>query len=316
MPGIVGMATTFNCPNFVGELFEATPSDTPLLSAIGGLTGGKETTSTEFQWQGYELREPGQNVAKEGATAPDASARPRTNVTNVVQIHQESVEVSYTKQAATGNLSGANIAGKNPVKDELTTQAKIALKQVARDVEYSFIRGTYAKPADNTAPRKTRGLLEAITTNVVTNATATALTKKMVLDLMQKVWDNGGIKESETATLMTNSDLKRGLTDLFVGIKYAETSRNVGGINLQTIETDFGKINIMLNRYMPADTLMVASLEQCCPRFLVFPGKGHFFLEELAKVGASTKYQLYGEIGLEYGNERAHGKITNLKYEG
>jgi hypothetical protein len=32
--------TTFNLPNFVGELFELTPADTPFLSAIGGLTGG------------------------------------------------------------------------------------------------------------------------------------------------------------------------------------------------------------------------------------------------------------------------------------
>ncbi len=316
MPGITGMATTFNCPNFVGELFESSPSDTPFLSAIGGLTGGIQTESTEFQWQGYDLRDPGQNVAKEGATAPDASARPRTNVTNVVEIHQESVEVSYTKQAATGSYSGANIEGKNPVKNELAEQAKIALKQAARDVEYSFIRGTYAKPADNTAPRKTRGILEAITTNVVTNAEAAPLTKKMVLDLMQKVWDNGGIKESETATLLTNSTLKRVLTDIFVGTKYTETSRNVGGVNVQTIETDFGKINIMLDRYMPADTLAVVSLEQCKPRFLLIPGKGHFFMEPLAKTGASTKYQLYGEIGLEYGNERAHGKITNVTYAG
>lgn len=90
----------------------------------------------------------------------------------------------------------------------------------------------------------------------------------------------------------------------------------MGGVNVQTIETDFGKINIMLDRYMPVDTLAVVSLEQCKPRFLLIPGKGHFFMEPLAKTGASTKYQLYGEIGLEYGNERAHGKITNVTYAG
>ena len=316
MPGITGMGTTYNLPNFVGELFEITPSDTPLLSAIGGLTGGKPASATEFQWQTYDLRDADQNVKKEGAPAPEGESRVRSNASNILQIHQETIDVSYTKQAAKDNLSGLNVSGSNPVQDELSFQTQAMLKQVARDVEFSFIRGTYHKPADNTTARKTRGVLEAITTNIITNASPTVLSEKMVLDLMQKVWDNGGIKESETATLMTNSALKRALSKIFVTDKnYREQTRNVGGVNLMTIETDFGTVNIMLNRNMPADQLAVLSMEQLSPVFLEIPGKGHFFLEELAKTGANTKYQIYGEIGLEYGNQIAHGKITNVKAE-
>ena len=313
MPGITGMGTTFNLPNFVGELFEITPSDTPLTSIIGGLTGGTAVNATEFQWQGYDLRDAAQNTKLEGAPAPAAEARVRQNVTNVVQIHQETIDVSYTKQAATGQHAGANISGTNPVQDELEFQTTAMLKQVARDIEYSLINGVYQKPVDNTTVRKTRGLLEATETNVITNASPAALTQKMVLDLMQMVWDNGGIKESETATLITNSYQKRVLTRLFITeANYQEQTRNVGGVNLTTIETDFGRINIMLNRYMPADQLALTSLELLEPIFLNIPGKGFLFLEELAKVGASTRYQLYGEVGLKYGNERAHGKITGL----
>lgn len=314
MSGITGMGTTFNLPNFVGELFELTPSDTPFLSAIGGLTGGEQTTATEFQWQTYDLRDAAQNTRVEGATAPGGESRVRVAASNIVQIHQEAVDISYTKQAAVGNLSGLNIPGGNPVQDELNWQITVMLKQIARDVEYSFIRGTYHKPSDNTTARKTRGILAAITTNVITNAEPADLTEKMVLDLMQKVWDNGGIKESETATLMVNSSLKRALSKIFITDKsYGEQTRNVGGINLQTIETDFGRVNVMLNRNMPADQLVVVSMEACAPVFLLIPGKGHMFVEELAKVGANTNYQIYGEIGLKYGNEITHGKITNVK---
>jgi hypothetical protein len=313
MPGITGMGTTYNLPNFVGELFETTPTDTPFLSAIGGLTGGEQTTSIEYQWQTYDLRAAGQNVKKEGEDAPAGEARVRSNVSNILQIHQEAVEVSYTKQGATGSFSGLNIAGTNPVQDELAFQTNAMLKQVARDVEYSFLNGTYNKPSDNTTARKTRGILEAITTNVITNSTKTKLTETMVLDLMQKVWDNGGIKESETATLLTNSTLKRALTKIFITDKnYRENTRNIGGVSLTTIETDFGTINIMPDRFMPVDQLAVVSLEMCKPVFLSVPDKGHFFLEPLAKTGAKDKYQLYGEIGLKYGNELAHGKITNV----
>ena len=42
------------------------------------------------------------------------------------------------------------------------------------------------------------------------------------------------------------------------------------------------------------------------------PGKGNFFLEELAKVGAGTKKQIFGQIGLDHGPEWYSAKITNL----
>ncbi|WP_442928355.1 SU10 major capsid protein, partial [Microbacterium sp. MMO-79] len=45
MAGITGQGTNYNLPNFVGELFQVSPSETPLLSAIGGLTGGEEVKS-------------------------------------------------------------------------------------------------------------------------------------------------------------------------------------------------------------------------------------------------------------------------------
>jgi hypothetical protein len=63
---------------------------------------------------------------------------------------------------------------------------------------------------------------------------------------------------------------------------------------------------------MPTDTVAVVSLEQCAPTFLLVPGKGFLFVEPLATVGAAQRAQIYGEVGLKYGNEMAHGKITGL----
>jgi hypothetical protein len=315
MPGITGLGTTFNLPNYVGELFQVTPSDTPLLSAIGGLTGGKRTDQKMFEWQTFDLRNPAIPAHLEGQNAPTATARTRQNVQNVVQIFHEAVEVSYTKQAATGQRNG--LPGTNPVMDEMSWQVMQHLKQLARDIEYTFIRGTYALPADNSSARKTRGLLEAITTNVLNldggGGAPKALAEDDVLDLMQAVWENGGIQEQETATLICNAAVKRQLSKIFITDKnYQEQSRNVGGVNVQTIETDFGRLNIMLNRYMPTDQLVVASLEVLAPVFLEIPGKGFLFEEPLAKVGAKDHSQIYGEIGLEYGWEGQHGKITNI----
>lgn len=167
MAGITGLGTTFNLPNYHGELVSLTPADTPFLSAIGSLNGGGgQTTAAEFEWQGYDLRDPSQSTALEGATAPTAVGRVRQNFSNVCQIHQAKVSVSYTKQASTGQFAGANIAGDNPVQNELDWQVAAELTQQARDVNWSFINGVYQKPSDNTTPRKTRGLLAAAATKV------------------------------------------------------------------------------------------------------------------------------------------------------
>ncbi|NUK07469.1 DUF5309 family protein [Streptomyces lunaelactis] len=392
MAGITALGTTYNLPNYTGILHQLTPSDTPFFSSIGGLSGGGQTNANEFEWQTFDLRAAAQSTALEGADAPTDAGRVRANVSNIVQIHHETVGVSYTKLAATQAKAGINNAESNPVQNELDWQVEQMLKQMVRDVEYSFINGAYQKPVDNSTPRKTRGLLAAITTNTKeastqpgTAATTTAATDVVaetahglvngdrvrvevltgsagltdggsyyvitasandfelaltvggapvditsdgtidvfkyddlveddVLDLLQSVWENGGIQESETATILANAYQKRRLTDQFITQKnYQEGSRTVGGVRVMTIETDFGTLNVMLDRHMPVDQLAVVSLEQCMPVYQEIPGKGHFFAEPLARTGAKDRTQLYGEVGLAYGNERAHGKITGLK---
>jgi hypothetical protein len=179
MSGITGMGTSFNLPNYHGELFELSPSETPLLSAIGGLTGGGMVDDYEAEWQTSDLRDPSDRQRLEGADAPTAEERVRANVRNVAEIHQEKVSVSYTKQATTGRYATPQSApyasgsgGANPVASELDWQVAQAIKSVAIDVNYSFINGEYSNPTDNTTARHTRGLLPAITTNLTNKGTA------------------------------------------------------------------------------------------------------------------------------------------------
>lgn len=412
MAGASGQGTTFNLPNFEGPLYGISPEDHPFLSMLGGLYGGEPVNSTVFSWQEYDLRAAAVRAALEGANAPTAENRVRGNVKNVLQIVHEAIDVSYTKGATANQVQDVgsahpNISGTgqgNPVRNEYDWQVEQALKQVARDMEYSLINGTFVEPANNSTARKTRGIVEAITTNAVNAATATGLTAdvldtsaatteiwtstghgfvdrdeiaaieptanttpaivagarfwvdvidantfylhtsptlslasrvivdtavasldfrrkrpltaSVVKDAMQLAWDNGGLSESETATLMVNSWNKRKLSEAFItGANYQEMSRNVGGVNVQTIETDFGRVNVVLNRYVPVDTIVVVSLDQCRLKWLGTE-KGTFFMEPLAKIGASDRSQLYGEFGLEYGNQLAHAKITDLNSAG
>lgn len=400
MSGITGLGTTFNLPNYAGELIALTPSDTPLLSAAGGIGGGKSTDSTSFEWQTYDLRDPAIRARLEGADAPTAEERVRANVENVVQIFHEKVSTSYSKQAATGELATPGSApfhsnsGESVVVSEHAWQVQQALKQIARDVNYTFWHGSKVKPTTNATARQTAGLLSVITSNaqvadqaltsgasaatdtitvthnlvlhdkvvftsvgastaivpgraywVVAPTTTTAfkvsatkggaaitigtatvsfygikaatvVTTDMVGNLLQSVFDNGGITEQGTATLFVPSGQKRALTKAYATAYSASPllggTRNVGGVSVDTIITDFGTLNVAVDRALPADALAVVSLEQVDPVFLDIPGKGVLFEEELAKTGASDNTQIYGEIGLKYGNEAAHGVLRGL----
>ena len=309
MGAVSGLGDSYDLPNYVGELFNVTPNDTPFLSAIGGMTGGKSVTSKQFTWQTVDNAAAAQTAVVEGAD-PVYAERTRSEVTNVTQIMQYGVNVSYTKQAATGNLSGESIIGNQPVQDELAFQLDMAMKRAARDIEFSFLQGTYVADTDISTARKTRGILEAITTNEVA-AAAAALDQAKVEDALKQMADSGA--PFEMPVIMANSFQKQKLSSIYSSaLALAPRDRNIGGVNITTIETDFGEVGIVYDRHLPADDVIIVDLAFCKPVFLDIPGKGHFFVEPLAQSGAAYKFQVYGEIGLEYGPEQFHAKITNL----
>ncbi|MDH6709753.1 hypothetical protein P3T27_006502 [Kitasatospora sp. MAA19] len=317
MGAVSGQGTTYNLPNYHGELYKVTPTETPFLSAIGGLTGGKRTRSVEFEWQTEDRRSStANNSVVEGAAAPTAVARSRSNISNVVEIHQSAVEVSYTRQAATGMYSGINIGqDDNPVGDELDHQIRVELESMAVDVEMSFLTGTYQKPANNSTARKTRGLLTAIATNVNANGgTGRALSKAIVDATLQTMFGNGARMPQDSTVFLLGPGQKVALSNLYGtgSLNQPTMTRNVGGVAVDTLVTDFGTFGVMLDRWMPTGQIAIVDLSVCAPVWLEIPGKGLLFAEQLAKTGASEKWQLYGEIGLEYGAETYHGLIKDL----
>ena len=186
----------------------------------------------------------------------------------------------------------------------------MARKLAARDIEHSFIQGTYVADTNITTARKTRGMLAAVTTNEVAGGAA-ALTQAKVESALKKMADSGA--PFEMPVIFANAFQKQKLSSIYSSaLALAPRDRTVGGVNITTIETDFGQVGIVFERHIPADDVLIADLAFMKPVFLDIPGKGHFFVEPLAQTGAAYKYQVYGEVGLEYGPEQFHAKITNL----
>jgi hypothetical protein len=329
-PVSVDPATTFELPNFVGELFTLIPAEVPFLSMMGGLTGGMSIRTKEFTWQVTDNREVSATAqALEGADPTDETII-RQEVKNVVEIHHESVNISYTKQAAVEQLGAggdaaadntgydilsAQILGNQPVRGEIPHQLALKINVIARDVELSFLTGTFAYPDDNLTARQTRGILTATTTHSIDYTTGSYTSLRTAFnDLLIGMYeDELTVAPLTNPVIFVNGTRKVQLSNEYSNnLGLADRSRVVGGVNVDTLITDFGTFGVVLDRYMPATTLLLADMAVVAPCFLPIPGKGHFFTEPLAKTGSFDRVQLYGEIGLKYGPEQYHGQITAI----
>lgn len=306
-----GQGTLWNLPNYAGDLFTADPVNTPFLTAISGLTGGMQTDDFEFPTDSqYSLPAAQQPAITETAslTAPAATGIVRSQNTNVTQIFQEKISISYVKQSNAKHMSGLNTAGQqNNVPDEKSWQIAKTLEKIARDVEYTFLNGVYAKATSANVANKTRGMIALCSDGNTIAAGSKALTKANLQALFKKMYDAGAIFKN--MVLWVGSTQKQIITDLY---SYAPTDRNLGGTNIKQLETDFGNIGIALNRFMPQDTVLAAEMSVISPVFQPVPGKGNFFYEPLAKTGASEDGQIFGQIGLDHGPKFMHGTITGL----
>lgn len=310
----MAIATSFGVLNYSGMLFNKGNTRTPLSSIIG--SKAVNTNSVEFVvGQEYNTGTTAtQPAISETAslTAPAANSTTRTQITNVTQIFQRTVGVSYAKMSNMGTLSGANIAGQtaNPVT-ELDFQAAATMRQIANDIEYTFINGTYNKATSDATINKTRGLVTAITTNV------TAMGSKPlgiwdVAEMAKKIYDGNAPTDSlcvwcdATTAFQLNADASQN------GLTVVEASREINGIKLSQIITPIGIVYLYIGMYLPAGTALMLNLDVIRPVYQPVPGKGNFFMEELSKTGAGETYQIFGQVGLDHGCEWMHGKWTGI----
>jgi len=306
-------ATSFAVPNYSGMLFVKGNARTPFSTLIGAnplVTNHVEFTCGQF-WQAKTGTQPAISET-DSLTAPQATVTTRQQVTNVTQIFQYSVDVSYGKMANMGTLSGINVANQqaNP-NSELDFQVSTAMAQAAADIEYTFLNGVYAKAATDAQANKTRGLIAAITSNVV-DADSAALSWDMVTECLAKIHKQGGVINNYVLGVDSTAMIQLNKAAIDNKMTIVPASREVNGLALSTIVTPLGNVALVLLDTLPAGTAVIFNPAMMHPVYQPVPGKGNFFLEPLAKVGASEKYQIYGELGLDHGQEYLSGKITGI----
>lgn len=309
-----GIATTGNVLNISGALFGVRDESTPLLSGMPVITSNAREFILGATYDiGTDYAQP--EISETASlTAPDPTYVVRENTTNVVQPFHESVYTSYIAEADRGTLNGndfklANLS--NNVQSELAWQIAQKNKQIRLKMENTVLNGTFQKATGDSVASKTRGLLSAITTHTL-DAEGSEMNADVLGDFLQNAVDSG--MPLTGVTLVVDSNVLRQITANWVKDSFtaALQSRDTAGFAIRNLITDFGIIPVAYHRMLPTGTALFANTSMLRSVVLPTPGKGNFFYEELGLKGAGTQGQIFGQWGLDYGQEFFHGKITNL----
>ncbi len=297
--------------NYLGVLYLIGQMKTPFLNMIGGLMGtARGMMSRSFRFplnQHYSLVAASQDTQAESVAA--AAGTPVTTLRgqdyNVCQIMKKDAQVSFAKQSATGEFAGIQVLGEQEVTDELSFQKQAQLYQLALDINFSFHQGAFTDVNLANTNQKTRGMFEAIATNAIA-AGGAALSKALIDQLLRTMAAAGCAFNNPVA--FVNAYQKQQLSDIY---GYAPMDRNVGGVNIKQIETDFCMLGIVYDPNVPTTSLGIYDLAYCRPVFLPYEGKVLAWYDE-AQQGAKKGGFWYTQLGLDYGAEEFHGKLTGL----
>ena len=307
--------------NFHGELFTASPTETPILSMSGGLTGGYIAPNFEFPTairyalpaadQAGKVRTETQSLALPG----DANVR-RAGEFNTCQIHHYDVTVSYKSLSNKNRLELIGTHGTGAVtsnvEDEVNWQVARRLEEMATDIEFSFVQGQYNAGIDAANQARTRGFAGAAgVCRNLTGGTSTDLSAALTLDnlntFLLAMYNSGAMFKN--MVFYCGGRVKQLLTNIY---GFAPMDRNIGGLNIKQVETDFGNIGVVLSRFAPANTLLAIEMDVIGPVFQEVPGKGTVFYEEVARIGASVRGQVFGQVGFDHGPAWCHGELFNI----
>ena len=240
----------------------------------------------------------------EGGAATTDTYGVATMPYNYCQIWQQEFELTSTEMAILryGNVNRFEyLEGK-------------AVKNLMLLMERNFIYGTRVERTTTAAIAATSGssggLLDTTAAYILAgnrnDAGSAALTRTMILDLLQEIFGLVGVEYMPTH-IFCNAWAKRKINDMFETYVRTDRTDSTGGAVYEAILTDYGEIDIVLNHNNPAARLFFLHVPFCA----IGPLQGEEFRTvELSRTTAgATKWQVWGEYTQMVKNPKCHGEI-------
>ena len=272
-------------------IYNISPEDTPFMSGIGK----SSCDNTYFEWQIDELDGGADNFHVEGDNAEALAVTEPSRVGNYTQISSKTVRSSGTAEAV-------DFAGR---KSTQAYQMAKRAKELKLDMEHMLLAVATAPTAGSSGTARKTGSVGAwITSNVI--AATAAPDEADIRAMMEQCWEAG----AKPTVLMCDGVIKQEISALSQSVSELRTAANdkspayvVAAVDIYV--SDFGNLQMVPNRLMPADTAYFLDYEYWDIAYL-----RPFMTHEIARTGDSVAQQLIVEFGLRSKNEEANGKIT------
>lgn len=312
----MAIASTESFVQYAGELFMLGNGNTPLLAALG--EEARLVNNFDFSLSSsWTLASGTQQAITETAALTQETPTSYTRDINVntCQIVKYDVETTYKMLSSYNKLIGnasdhGSIGGENAIDDVHNHNIEAVLKQIYTDLNYSAWNGSYTRSTGAGVAAKTRGLVEAITTYATSAGLTMANMTTAKIDDHLATSADAGVDMSGTV-IFVGSEAKIKLSGLYsLSLQTQPRDRRVGGVDIQTLVTDFGEFGIVYDAHVPAKKIYFINMPFVANVWCPVPDKGNLFYEEKAAIGAARRGMLYGQFGLDYGAEEMHSVIT------
>jgi len=329
-----GYALHYELPAMYGAYLELNPGATPITSLAANrgieIVPNKVyqlVTHSNYEATGTDMNLKPDNASPTyGSTGFDAGS-------NTCQIWDEGAADTWARR---GDQRLSTVQGwqnrSNPSFEPSTlSRGRVeALWRIKSQQEYISYNGNYTVPHAGTAAGTTgtweqRGIRNDPNLTVGTAAGAAAgsgtlgtmgtLTKDVLNDTAQTIWENRLWNPGRPMTCLCNATVKRQLTDLMISeFNFGKNgvSRTEAGVNLLRFETDFGPLDIVLSHNIPGNDLIMLNYDYINMVGRVVPGFELFHEHMVPQTTAADALSIYHEGGLNYQNGKAHGVIFGI----
>lgn len=282
-------STAGNREDIYDVLQLVSPEETPLFTRLPDASAA----ATQHQWVEYTLATGSGNGEVEGAVTTGVTTSSKARKSNYT-------EIMSTTGAVSGTQRKVSAVGE---EDEFAFEMKKKMLEWKLEAEVDLILQSSDAGAA-TSGRAMNGLIAAIQTNRVTGSGMTiALRESDFNDLLQKIFESGAAVD----TVYVNGFLKRRISQ-FATSNVRQLAMDSSGMlrnRVSAYESDFGTLEIVLERYLPKTVGIAMKQSLFRKAWLRKP-----VTYPLAKRGDLDEFQIVGEFTLEHLNERAGGILS------
>lgn len=227
----------------------------------------------------------------EGAESDTIGLVDITTGSNYTQIFHQEVKVSRTQQ----QLSQYGIS------DEMAYQGDKAVPSLMRLIERHLYHNKAASAGSATTPRMMGGLQALMTGNLVAG---TSLTQAMIESAAMLAYQDGGTGPWIAPVAPANMTKIKNFYDATTILRVERTETTVGMVITQ-IETPFGQVNLVLDRWAPTTLIPLIDVKHA-GMVTYYP----FTQEPLAKTGDYDRTEIVGEFTFCLRQADAHALLT------